>query len=52
MAHILMDGMDAATGRIDDKKKADGDCGGLPERAGSCHICFKGRKSGSAAEAL
>ena len=23
MAHILMDGMDAATGRIDDKKKAD-----------------------------
>ena len=24
MAHILMDGIDAATGRIDDKKKADG----------------------------
>ena len=23
MAHILMDGMDAATGRIDDKKKVD-----------------------------
>ena len=29
MAHILMDGMDAATGRIDDKKKAD-------EIAGAC----------------
>ena len=29
MAHILMDGMDAATGRIDDKKKAD-------EIVGSC----------------
>lgn len=29
MAHILMDGIDAATGRIDDKKKAD-------EIAGAC----------------
>ena len=28
MAHILMDGMDAATGRIDDKKKADEIAGG------------------------
>ena len=27
MAHILMDGIDAATGRIDDKKKADGIAG-------------------------
>ena len=32
MAHILTDGIDAATGRIDEKEKADEDCGGLPEQ--------------------